>query len=59
MPDMKLLWARPRTDMLEKAVAAANEADAIVLVLGLSQRLEGEEMPIKIDGFSGGGPYKP
>jgi beta-glucosidase len=52
--DMKLLWARPRTDMLKKAVDAANEADAVVLVLGLSQRLEGEEMPIKIDGFSGG-----
>jgi beta-glucosidase len=52
--DMKLLWAQPRTDMLKKAVAAANEADAVVLVLGLSQRLEGEEMPIKIDGFSGG-----
>jgi len=52
--DMKLLWAQPRTDMLKKAIAAANEADAIVLVLGLSQRLEGEEMPIKIEGFSGG-----
>jgi beta-glucosidase len=35
-------------------VKAANEADAVVLVLGLSQRLEGEEMAIKIDGFSGG-----
>ena len=52
--DMKLLWARPRTDMLTKAIAAANEADAVILVAGLSQRLEGEEMPIKIDGFSGG-----
>jgi beta-glucosidase len=52
--DMKLLWAPPRTDMLKKAVAAAGEADAVVLVLGLSQRLEGEEMPIKIEGFSGG-----
>jgi beta-glucosidase len=52
--DMKLLWAPPRTDMLNKAVAAANEADAVILVLGLSQRLEGEEMPIRIDGFSGG-----
>jgi beta-glucosidase len=30
------------------------EADAVVLVLGLSQRLEGEEMPIKIEGFNGG-----
>jgi beta-glucosidase len=52
--DMKLLWARPRTDMTEQAVKTAREADAVVLVLGLSQRLEGEEMPIKIEGFLGG-----
>jgi beta-glucosidase len=52
--DIKLLWARPRTGLLDKALAAAKNADAIVLVLGLSQRLEGEEMPIKIEGFSGG-----
>jgi len=52
--DMKLLWSRPRTGLVEQAVAAANQADAVVLVLGLSQRLEGEEMSIKIDGFSGG-----
>jgi beta-glucosidase len=52
--DMKLLWARPRTDITEKAVKAAKEADAVVLVLGLSQRLEGEEMPIRIEGFLGG-----
>ncbi len=52
--DMKLLWSRPRTGLTEKAVTAAKEADVVVLVLGLSQRLEGEEMPIKIEGFSGG-----
>jgi len=52
--DIKLLWAPPRPKMLEKAVEDAKQADAVVLVLGLSQRLEGEEMSIKIDGFSGG-----
>jgi beta-glucosidase len=52
--DIKLLWARPRVNLVEKAVAATKEADVTVLVLGLSQRLEGEEMPIKIEGFSGG-----
>ena len=52
--DMKLLWAKPRKSLVENAIKAANEADAVVLVLGLSQRLEGEEMPIKIEGFSGG-----
>lgn len=52
--DMKLLWAPPRPDMTDLAVKAASEADAVVLVLGLSQRLEGEEMPIKTEGFLGG-----
>ncbi|HBZ21301.1 MAG TPA: glucan 1,4-alpha-glucosidase [Bacteroidales bacterium] len=52
--DMKLLWSMPRTGLTERAVAAARESDVVVLVLGLSQRLEGEEMPIKIEGFNGG-----
>ncbi len=52
--DMKLLWTPPRRDMISQAVETAKKADAVVLVLGLSQRLEGEEMSISIDGFSGG-----
>jgi beta-glucosidase len=36
----------------EEAVRAAEKADAVIMVLGLSQRLEGEEMPIKLKGFS-------
>jgi beta-glucosidase len=52
--DIELLWAPPRPDLIESAVAAAKEAEVVVLVLGLSRRLEGEEMPIKIDGFVGG-----
>lgn len=52
--DFKLLWTRPSRKLKEEAVRAAEKADAVILVLGLSQRLEGEEMPIKIKGFSGG-----
>jgi beta-glucosidase len=52
--DMKLLWARPRPNLIADAVSAAKESDAVILVLGLSQRLEGEEMPIKTEGFLGG-----
>ncbi|HPM88187.1 MAG TPA: glycoside hydrolase family 3 C-terminal domain-containing protein [Bacteroidales bacterium] len=52
--DMKLLWAPPRPDLIGEAVNAARTADATILVLGLSQRLEGEEMPVKIEGFLGG-----
>jgi len=51
---IKHLWAEPRPTLTADAVKAAKEADAVILVLGLSQRLEGEEMPIKIEGFSGG-----
>jgi len=52
----QLLWEVPgaRTDEPAEAVAAAKAADAVVLVLGLSSRLEGEEMPVKIEGFAGG-----
>ena len=52
--DARLLWSMPDDNMQKEAVAAAKQADAVVLVLGLSQRLEGEEMPIKVDGFEGG-----
>ncbi|GET29159.1 PA14 domain-containing protein [Prolixibacter sp. SD074] len=52
--DAKLVWAMPNPNMLKDAVATAEKADAVVLLLGLSQRLEGEEMPIKVDGFKGG-----
>jgi beta-glucosidase len=49
-----LLWATPHPKMLAEAVETAKQADAVVLVLGLNQRLEGEEMPIQVDGFKGG-----
>jgi beta-glucosidase len=51
---IKLLWAPPRPKISEEAVQAAKESDVVILVLGLSQRLEGEEMAIKIEGFTGG-----
>jgi len=52
--EMKLLWAQPRANLLQEAVATASGADAVILVLGLSPRLEGEEMKIKTEGFTGG-----
>ncbi len=44
----------PADALLEEALAAARQADAVVLFLGLTPRLEGEEMPIEIPGFRGG-----
>jgi beta-glucosidase len=52
--DMELLWCMPRADMVGEAVRAASSADAVILVLGLSPRLEGEEMSVKLEGFEGG-----
>ncbi|HEY3935205.1 MAG TPA: glycoside hydrolase family 3 C-terminal domain-containing protein [Gemmatimonadales bacterium] len=52
--DLQLLW-QPPADYLEgEAVAAARDADAVVIVLGLSNALEGEEMRVQVDGFTGG-----
>ncbi|MDX9881787.1 MAG: glycoside hydrolase family 3 C-terminal domain-containing protein [Prolixibacteraceae bacterium] len=52
--DAELLWAMPRRNLLPEAVETARSADAVVLVLGLSQRIEGEEMPVKLKGFERG-----
>jgi beta-glucosidase len=38
----------------DAAVAAARGADVAVLCLGLSPRLEGEELPVHVPGFEGG-----
>ena len=50
----KILWAVPQNNLLEQAVETAKESDIVILALGLNERLEGEEMPVKLDGFSGG-----
>jgi beta-glucosidase len=51
---IKLVWSSPVVSSTADAVAAARHADAVVLVLGLSPRLEGEEMKVPVDGFAGG-----
>jgi beta-glucosidase len=51
---IKLFWSRPGSPSTADAVAAAKQADAVILVLGLSPRLEGEEMKVPVEGFSGG-----
>ncbi len=53
-PQMQLLWSVPDVDYESQALEVAQKADVVVLVMGLSPQLEGEEMPIKIDGFAGG-----
>ena len=51
---VKLKWVVPQNNILEEAVETAQKADVVILALGLNERLEGEEMKIELDGFSGG-----
>lgn len=49
-------WIKPLAgqENFQDAVAAARDADVVVLVLGLTPRLEGEEMRVNAPGFRGG-----
>jgi beta-glucosidase len=51
---MKLLWSVPGRDYEREAIERAKESDVIILVMGLSPRLEGEEMDVEVEGFAGG-----
>lgn len=51
---LQLVWATPNEALEANALRVARQADAIVMVLGLTARLEGEEMPVQIEGFRGG-----
>jgi beta-glucosidase len=51
---LTLKWEAPAQAQLDEAVAQAKKASIVVAFVGLSPQLEGEEMNIKIDGFSGG-----
>lgn len=49
-----LEWVPPAGVLQREAASAAAKADLIIAMVGLSPELEGEEMPIKVEGFSGG-----
>ena len=49
-----LTWQAPAAVLRDEAVKAAGQSDVIIATLGLSPSLEGEEMPVKLEGFSGG-----
>ena len=51
---VQLVWAVPNPRLRDEALDAARQADAVVMMLGLSPRLEGEEMPVDVPGFRGG-----
>ena len=49
-----LSWQAPAEVLREQALEAAKRSDVTIAFVGLSPSLEGEEMPVKLDGFSGG-----
>ena len=52
--NLTLRWSTPPRDFMAEALDATRQADAVVMFMGLSPRLEGEEMRVQVDGFSGG-----
>jgi beta-glucosidase len=52
----KLNWAPPGGDksLKEDALKKSREADAVVMVMGITPSVEGEEMDVKVEGFRGG-----
>ncbi|MBN2744764.1 MAG: glycoside hydrolase family 3 C-terminal domain-containing protein [Marinilabiliaceae bacterium] len=51
---VKLMWDQPGQPLIDEAMKAAKDADVVVLCVGLSPLLEGEEMKVSVPGFSGG-----
>ena len=49
-----LTWQPPIQALLNEAVTAAKQSDVVIAFVGLSPTLEGEEMPVKLEGFVGG-----
>jgi beta-glucosidase len=49
-----LTWIPPTAVLRDEAVKAAQQSDIVIACVGLSPNLEGEEMPVHLEGFSGG-----
>jgi beta-glucosidase len=51
--EARLVWSIPKAER-QAALNAAHDADLVIMVLGLSARIEGEEMKVQAEGFAGG-----
>ena len=55
---VQLVWASPRKDpkreLKQQALDIAKQADVVIMCMGLTARLEGEQMDVELDGFRGG-----
>ena len=50
----KLVWLPISADPIVEAASAARDADVVVAVVGITSKLEGEEMKVDVPGFRGG-----
>ncbi|HEV2440882.1 MAG TPA: glycoside hydrolase family 3 C-terminal domain-containing protein [Steroidobacteraceae bacterium] len=53
-PEAQLIWAPVDNTPDPAAVAAAKSADVVIAAVGITSRLEGEQMPVHEPGFLGG-----
>ncbi len=53
-PSANLTWVDSSRNFRNEALQAAKSADVVIFCGGISASLEGEEMPLEIDGFSHG-----
>jgi beta-glucosidase len=53
-PHLKLVWGKIDRSVDPALLAAAQKADVVVAVVGITSELEGEEMNVNEPGFSGG-----
>lgn len=51
---LQLVWTEPQPHLKQEALEVAKAADAVVMFMGLTARMEGEEMDIEVEGFRGG-----
>ena len=51
---LTLNWLPPVDALRAEAVAKAKRANVVIAFVGLSSKLEGEEMPVHVEGFAGG-----
>ena len=47
-------WEPPEGVLRDQAVGVADRSSVVIAFLGLSPEIEGEEMPVKVEGFDGG-----
>ncbi len=51
---VQLLWSVPDEEKEKRAIEIAKKSDVVIMCMGISPRLEGEELELNVNGFSGG-----